>query len=41
MIKLTSTDIAPWTVIEGNDKKYARIKALKTICDRIEERLGL
>lgn len=41
MIKLTSTDIAPWTVIEGNDKKYARIKALKTICERIEERLGL
>ncbi|MBQ9484293.1 MAG: polyphosphate:AMP phosphotransferase [Ruminiclostridium sp.] len=41
MIKLTSTDFAPWTVIEGNDKKYARIKALKTICDRLEERLGL
>ncbi len=39
MIKLTSTDFAPWTVIEGNDKKYARIKALKTICDRIEQRL--
>ena len=39
MIKLTSTDFAPWTVIEGNDKKYARIKALKTICDRLEERL--
>ena len=37
MIKLTSTDFAPWTVIEGNDKKYARIKALKTICDRLEE----
>ena len=25
MIKLTSTEFAPWTVIEGNDKKYARI----------------
>ena len=36
MIKLTSTETAPWTVIEGNDKKYARIKALKTICDRLE-----
>ena len=39
MIKLTSTDTAPWTVIEGNDKKYARIKALRTICDRLEEKL--
>ncbi len=37
MIKLTSTETAPWTVIEGNDKKYARIKALKTICDRLEK----
>lgn len=41
MIELTSTDFAPWTVIEGNDKKYARIKALKTICKRLEERLGI
>ena len=41
MIALTSTDFAPWTVIEGNDKKYARIKALKTICERLEKRLGL
>ena len=39
MIELTSTDFAPWTIVEGNDKKYARIKALKTICKRIEERL--
>ena len=39
MIELTSTDFAPWTIVEGNDKKYARIKALKTICDRLEKRL--
>lgn len=39
MIKLTSTDFAPWTIVEGNDKKYARVKALKTICRRIEQRL--
>lgn len=39
MVELTSTDFAPWTIIEGNDKKYARIKALKTICKSIEERL--
>lgn len=40
MVKRTSTEFAPWTIVEGNDKKYARIKALKTICKRLEERLG-
>ncbi|MBQ5311434.1 MAG: polyphosphate:AMP phosphotransferase [Oscillospiraceae bacterium] len=41
MTELTSTSFAPWTIIDGNDKKYARIKALRTICDRLEKRLGL
>ncbi|MBP3272952.1 MAG: polyphosphate:AMP phosphotransferase [Ruminococcus sp.] len=41
MTELTSTEFAPWTIIEGNDKKYARIKALKTICKRLEQRLDL
>lgn len=40
MIEKTSTKAAPWTIIEGNDKKYARIKAMKTIIDKIEEKLG-
>ncbi|MFA5269553.1 MAG: polyphosphate:AMP phosphotransferase [Methanoregula sp.] len=31
MLARTSTDIAPWTVIESNDKWYARVKALKTV----------
>ncbi|MBR1862603.1 MAG: polyphosphate:AMP phosphotransferase [Ruminococcus sp.] len=39
MVELTSTEFAPWTIVEGNDKKYARVKALKTICKMIEERL--
>jgi polyphosphate:AMP phosphotransferase len=39
MIDRTSTDIAPWTLVEANDKYYARIKILKTICERIEEAL--
>lgn len=39
MTELTSTAYAPWTIVEGNDKKYARIKALKTICRRLEDRL--
>lgn len=40
MIDRTSTDIAPWTLVEANDKFYARIKVLKTLCDRIEDALG-
>lgn len=39
MIKYTSTDFAPWHIIEGNDKLYARIKTLKIINQAIEERL--
>lgn len=31
MLARTSTEIAPWTVIESDDKWYARVKALKTI----------
>ena len=39
MLQKTSTVYAPWTVIEGNDKKFARIKALKTINEAIENSL--
>jgi len=39
MIEHTSTDIAPWTLVESNDKKFARVKVLKTICKRIEQAL--
>ena len=39
MLLRTSTDYAPWVVVEGNDKYYARIKVLKTVVDAIEERL--
>jgi polyphosphate kinase 2 (PPK2 family) len=31
MLARTSTDIAPWTVVESDDKLYARIKTLKTV----------
>jgi polyphosphate:AMP phosphotransferase len=31
MLARTSTEIAPWTVIESNEKWYARVKALKTV----------
>ena len=39
MLLKTSTQRAPWTVVEGNDKYYARIKVLKTIVDKLEKEL--
>ncbi len=39
MFRLTSTTFAPWTVLESDDKKYARVKALETIVDALERRL--
>jgi len=36
MVEQTSTKKAPWTLIEANDKYFARIKVLKTINDRLE-----
>lgn len=39
MIAKTNTPYAPWVVLESNDKKYARIKALKTVIAEIEKRL--
>ncbi len=40
MFRLTSTTFAPWTVLESDDKKYARIKALEIIVTALEERLN-
>ena len=39
MVDRTSTEIAPWTLVEANDKKFARIKVLKTLCHAIEAAL--
>ena len=39
MVDRTSTGNAPWTLVEANDKNFARIKVLKTICQRIEDAL--
>ena len=39
MIKKTSTTFAPWYVLESNDKKYARIKALEIVIESIERKL--
>src|ERR1700693_732698 len=39
MVDRTSTEIAPWTLIEAEDKNYARIKILRTIVLRLERAL--
>ena len=36
MIDRTNARRAPWTLIEANDKKFARIKVLRTIVQRLE-----
>ena len=37
MVDRTSTEIAPWTLVEAEDKYYARIKILNTITDRVKQ----
>ncbi|WP_165046032.1 MULTISPECIES: polyphosphate--AMP phosphotransferase [unclassified Adlercreutzia] len=39
MFRLTHTKHAPWTVLESDDKLYARVKALTVINDALEKRL--
>jgi len=36
MVDRTSTQIAPWTLVEANDKRFARIKVLRTINEALE-----
>jgi polyphosphate:AMP phosphotransferase len=40
MLQRTSTPHAPWTIVESEDKHYARLKALRTLCERIEAAVG-
>ncbi|MBI3982057.1 MAG: polyphosphate:AMP phosphotransferase [Gemmatimonadetes bacterium] len=39
MIERSNTEDAPWVLVEANDKRHARIKILKTLCDRLEKTL--
>jgi polyphosphate:AMP phosphotransferase len=39
MVDRTSTSVAPWTLVEANNKYYARIKVLETLCNAIEAAL--
>ena len=36
MFQKTSTDAAPWSIVEGDDKRWARIKVLRTAVDKLE-----
>lgn len=39
MVSKTSTDFAPWTLVAGNCKRYARLQILRTYCQRLEQAL--
>lgn len=41
MLIRTSTSYAPWVIVEGNSKYYARIKVLKTVVKTLEEAINL
>lgn len=36
MVDRTSTEIAPWTLVEANDKRFARVKVLRTLNEALE-----
>jgi len=40
MILHSSTPYAPWTVVEANNKYYARVKVVSTVVKAIEQRLN-
>lgn len=39
MLVRTSTTYAPWIVVEGNDKHYARVKVLETVVNALEKKI--
>jgi len=39
MVERTSTEAAPWTLVESNDKRHTRLKVLGAFCDRLEKEL--
>ncbi|MEM6789629.1 MAG: polyphosphate:AMP phosphotransferase [Myxococcota bacterium] len=40
MVGRTSSEMAPWTLVEAEDKRYARVKVVETVCDRLEAHLA-
>jgi polyphosphate kinase 2 (PPK2 family) len=39
MIERTSTKQAPWTLVEGDSKRYARVKVIETVIAAVEKAL--
>ena len=39
MVAHTSTEFAPWTLVAGNDKRFARVQIVKTLCKHLEAAL--
>jgi polyphosphate:AMP phosphotransferase len=39
MIQKTSTTAAPWNIVEGDNKLYARTKTIELVCDQLEAAL--
>ncbi len=39
MVELTGTPEAPWTLVEGDQKYFARIKVMREVCRRLEDAL--
>ncbi len=36
MLERTDTPVAPWHLVEGDSKRWARVKVIETVCERIE-----
>jgi len=41
MIDRTSTGQVPWTIVEAEDKRFARLKVLKTLVANLKRALDL
>ncbi len=40
LVERTSTSTAPWTLVEGNNKNYGRLKIITSYADALEKRLS-
>ncbi len=40
MFERTSTDYAPWHLVEAESKRYGRVKVVETVCEIVEARTG-
>ena len=40
MVIRTSTEYAPWKLIAGDDKPFARIEVLRTVCEALQDAVG-